>query len=792
MASKIIVNLDTSKEIYLAAKCKQNDDLILEASIYENGKALDLTNKEMVMQALKANNTYIIQNTEIAKENNKIVASLDRDFTRVPGTTKIEIVLTESGKQNTTFSFYLEVVGSVIRGAVESTNNVTILEKLQNNIILATENNLNLKDNVKSAIIENTSATKNIENLNVENSNAVSNIEDLNKENIKAIENVSAIEIKNVEATNNITELTNKLVEAAVVKEETEQLVTSGGAATKGEVQQINASLEQKTDLVEMANSNQLIFTNAYGNSENIHPKVIKLDTPINGYSYWMAYTPYPSGSIDKENPSIACSKNAIDWVTPIGLTNPVIDTPTDNTVGKQKAYNSDTHLLYVNEKFEMWYRYSNETTSVVKIFRVTSTDGVVWTTPELLITTNLNSGDMLSPAILYEDNKYKMWYVSHGDDGYYVRYKESSDALAWSENKILSIDFGTRVPWHIDVIKSDDKGYELLVQCKPDRLTSNSIDNVLMYTKSLNNITFDKPFVVMKPSGKYNSFDGYSLYRSSLIRMFGRYYIYYSAISHTGNRGMGLAVGNDIMSLKGASLGRVEKVQLPFGVENTNYKQEFKTDSGWKACLRFSKDKEMMLVDEFSLQNLINLLVNEISLRNVGGKRTTLKSADSLNSTLQIIRTLADNSQISGGLQAGLLYLEDSSIGLGNGLSLKEGAVRYNATNKGVDVYDGTQWISTLNGLTKTVTAPTILTDYDIKNVKTILVNGTGTVTFNSFINAVKGQSVNIVVTNGTANITFVYSSSLVTPKLTNFTVSTDNIGVTLVATDTNLVRVF
>lgn len=168
MASKISINLDTSKENYLVSKCKQNDDLVLEAFIYENGLTLDLTNKVVTIQALKSDGTYIIQSTGITKTNNKIIANLVRDFSRVPGTTKIEIVLVESSKQNTTFSFYLEVVGSVIKGAVQSGDTVTILEALE-----------------------------------------------------------------------------NKIVEAGTVKQETEQLITSGNAATKGDVAQINASLEQ-------------------------------------------------------------------------------------------------------------------------------------------------------------------------------------------------------------------------------------------------------------------------------------------------------------------------------------------------------------------------------------------------------------------------------------------------------------------------------------------------------------------------------------------------------------------
>lgn len=135
MASKIVVNLDTSKELYGVFKCKQNDDLTLEANIYENGASKDLTNCSIVVQAKKADNTYIIQNTDITKDKNKFIVNLVRDFTRVPGETKIEVVLTESSKQNTTFSFCLEVIGSVIRGAEESKDLITSLEVMQDAVV---------------------------------------------------------------------------------------------------------------------------------------------------------------------------------------------------------------------------------------------------------------------------------------------------------------------------------------------------------------------------------------------------------------------------------------------------------------------------------------------------------------------------------------------------------------------------------------------------------------------------------------------------------------------------------
>lgn len=135
MASKIEVNLDTSKEIYKYYKCKQNDDLTLIANIFDNGAAKDLTNCSIVIQAKKADKTSVIQNTDIKKLDKKFEANLVRDFTRAPGETLIEVVLVEGGKQNTTFSFILEVYASVIKGAEESKDLITSLEVMQDAVV---------------------------------------------------------------------------------------------------------------------------------------------------------------------------------------------------------------------------------------------------------------------------------------------------------------------------------------------------------------------------------------------------------------------------------------------------------------------------------------------------------------------------------------------------------------------------------------------------------------------------------------------------------------------------------
>lgn len=179
MASKIVVNLDTSKDTFLNSKCKQNDDLILEANIFENGAAKDLSNCSIVVQAKKADNTYIIQNTDITKDKNKFIANLVRDFTRVPGETLIEVLLKESGKQNTTFSFCFEVVESVIKGAEKSKDLITSLEKMQD------------------AVVEMGKISEETKEL-IQNSGAASK-EDFNKVNTQLEQKAQQIETENLQ-----------------------------------------------------------------------------------------------------------------------------------------------------------------------------------------------------------------------------------------------------------------------------------------------------------------------------------------------------------------------------------------------------------------------------------------------------------------------------------------------------------------------------------------------------------------------------------------------------------------
>ncbi|WP_308779649.1 BppU family phage baseplate upper protein [uncultured Clostridium sp.] len=197
MARKIVINLDTNRECYEPKKCKQNDDLLFEANIFENGVKKDLTNCSIVINAVKPDKTFIIHTKDINKQGNKISVELSRDFTRLWGKTLIEIVLTENNKQNTTFTFFLEVKRSILDGIVTaSTNVITMLEELTNKIQEA----IKVKEDTQKVIDEGGAATKG--ELNALNSQMYfrdyyAPIEKYNNNLVQALRNEKGVRISN-------------------------------------------------------------------------------------------------------------------------------------------------------------------------------------------------------------------------------------------------------------------------------------------------------------------------------------------------------------------------------------------------------------------------------------------------------------------------------------------------------------------------------------------------------------------------------------------------------------------
>ncbi|MNI08055.1 hypothetical protein D3C73_610790 [compost metagenome] len=306
-----------------------------------------------------------------------------------------------------------------------------------------------------------------------------------------------------------------------------------------------------ETDTIAYINSSPnaseiLTFKSYLNNSENIHPKVLYFEKGWRGYKFWMAYTPYPKGEANSENPCIAVSQDGINWILPKNFTANPLDVPFEN------GYNSDTHLVYRKDLdiIECWYRPYSTKLAKNAIFRRVSNDGINWQTKETIF--DFNGVQMLSPAINFEDGRYKIWYCFGGQ----IRYIESLDSSGknWPKDyKVLKFDWSKFYPWHMDVIKTE-KGYEMIV-CAWDRSikgANNNSADLFYCSTDLNHQIVQDPFPILKRNTNKTAFDFRSIYRASFIKANNKYYIYYSAISDDWTRSMALSFGSDINNLHG------------------------------------------------------------------------------------------------------------------------------------------------------------------------------------------------------------------------------------------------
>ena len=289
----------------------------------------------------------------------------------------------------------------------------------------------------------------------------------------------------------------------------------------------------------------KLEIISSYGDNEAYHPKVITFNKKWNGYKYWMSYTPYPGGNSGYENPHIAVSNDLINWYAP-NKKNISLDEVKNKY--KKKRYNSDAHIVYNKDKDTIicYWRYVDDVAGSVTIFKRETSDGITWTAKEkVLYSKDRHKKDYVSPAIIYEDSAYKMWYVDVYNT---IRYAESPDGMKWTDKNKISFKYPEKLDtWHLDVIKTD-KGYEMIVVAYDKWKNHNKMD--LYYTISNDEVNFKDAIKILEPERGTLNWDNSGIYRSSIIYLNDTYYLYYGAVGVTAERGIGLAYGKDITNL--------------------------------------------------------------------------------------------------------------------------------------------------------------------------------------------------------------------------------------------------
>ena len=160
------------------------------------------------------------------------------------------------------------------------------------------------------------------------------------------------------------------------------------------------------------------------------------------GYPYWMVHTPYPRCHNKVENPWISVSYDRINRFDPPGVDNPVSGLP---PTFHNYAHYSDGHLLMQGDIMELWFRHNggqdparNADNDGARILRMVSADGIHWSEPKEMIPKQ-GRKPLLSPAVIWENGFYTMWYSAH--DGKLYRAM-SPDGSVWSKEEAMDLDY--------------------------------------------------------------------------------------------------------------------------------------------------------------------------------------------------------------------------------------------------------------------------------------------------------------------------------------------------------------
>lgn len=239
------------------------------------------------------------------------------------------------------------------------------------------------------------------------------------------------------------------------------------------------------------------------------HPSIVQFDSEWNNYKFWMVYTPYPNSLLSTENPTVSASNDGIEWFSPAGAKSPLVLAPAG-------GYNSDAHILYNDEtdELEIWYREVTSSSTRERLYRLRSSNGADWSSPELMTTnTKEESGNILqfiSPSVIRENGKYYLWVMR---DWFIVRL-ESEDGKIWENEKSVIDDSGIIHSWHPNIQKY--KGVYYMLNC--DKMTNQGDTGELFYYESLDGVKWSKKLLITSYTGNKWDLSGNGVYRASLL----------------------------------------------------------------------------------------------------------------------------------------------------------------------------------------------------------------------------------------------------------------------------------
>jgi len=276
------------------------------------------------------------------------------------------------------------------------------------------------------------------------------------------------------------------------------------------------------------------------GTGQACHPDVTYIPNGFGAgrWPYWMVCTPYAYGHFAHENPEIFVSHDGVSWIIPDGVTNPLIPSPRGAW-----DYNSDPDMFFLNGKLWLYYRETRQTPGSLetRIYLTTSGDGVHWSSPFEVLFARGDEALLMSPAVIHQEGTFHMWTVDRVANEIQVMRRESPDGRKWyAPVQCTLIGLQGREPWHLDVIREEDRLSALLVSLKTPP------DWRLHYAYSLDEgITWNVDGFLLEPAYE---FEEASQYRATLLKTGSNphtYRIWYSA----GNRRQMFSIAHQAMS---------------------------------------------------------------------------------------------------------------------------------------------------------------------------------------------------------------------------------------------------
>lgn len=325
-----------------------------------------------------------------------------------------------------------------------------------------------------------------------------------------------------------------------------------------------NTILNNNFDIINMTiknNSNTSKPLRIYtfdGSFEPYHPSIKYFESGWNGYSFWMAYTPFPVSAtpyVDRwECPSITVSTNGRDWIEP-NIVNPLVDL-TEGEINR-KDYFSDPSLVMNGNTMEVWYRKTNGVnTSQTDIYRITSIDGVTWTSPQMVVDSqNASNGInkmMRSMQLFFDGTKYRSYWadgaISSTNRQFVFAETTNPSGKVWDNLttcNLINAPKGSN-SWHTGMFL-DGSTYHL---CSYDSVRK-SVD----YFKSTDGINFNFVKTILTPIGTIVNW-----YQTYPVKV-GTGWFVYASMTKRGKHGITLLKGLEIENL----------IAIDDGIENND-----------------------------------------------------------------------------------------------------------------------------------------------------------------------------------------------------------------------------